>query len=504
MKIKKICLILALYMTLIALTGGLIAAAASDDIVYSYGRIEINVDELVLSPKGEVVLAEEDPYAELITSSALELREAMKNRQPSFELTWDDVSIPTADIKGMLDRMYLVAYEHTGVPNEGDYILRNSGGIVVSYSATSRGNSNIAIKVTFSFSLSYHSTAAMEAQVDAAVEALLAELRLDGKSDYEKVRAIYDWICSHVKYDYTNLKNESYTRKYTTYAALIDRTAVCQGYASLFYRLALEEGIDCRFISGLGDGGAHGWNIVRLNGRYYNLDSTWDSNRAASNRPYEYFLRSNSEFGNHIRDDEYATEEFNSLYPMSDANYNPTAAYVTGVTLDNEEAELVKGEKLTLTAAITPENAVNKAVRWSTSDASVATVENGVVTAVGSGSAVITVTTEDGGFTAECEITVVSRDYTVRFIEGEVPVEGTFYAEISAVMNSPRDGADVLVIAVYKGDEIIDMTYMRAEFVQGQTVTFGGRLTGGEGCTVKAFVLDDLNNMEQISNTVVK
>ena len=86
----------------------------------------------------------------------------------------------------------------------------------------------------------------------------------------------------------------------------------------------------------------------------------------------------------------------------------PTVA-VTGVTLNQSEAQMtVGGETLTLTATVNPNNATDQSVSWSTSDANVATVENGVVTAVAAGNATITVTTTDGSFTATCAVTVTA------------------------------------------------------------------------------------------------
>ena len=80
---------------------------------------------------------------------------------------------------------------------------------------------------------------------------------------------------------------------------------------------------------------------------------------------------------------------------------------VSGVELDSTEAEMTtKDEPLTLTANVKPANAANKEVKWSSSDESVATVSDGVVTPVGEGDTIITVTTVDGEFTAECRVTV--------------------------------------------------------------------------------------------------
>ena len=80
---------------------------------------------------------------------------------------------------------------------------------------------------------------------------------------------------------------------------------------------------------------------------------------------------------------------------------------VTGVSLDKNELTLTVGQTEKLTATVEPSNATNKNVSWSSSDTAVATVaSDGTVTAVGAGTATITVTTEDGGKTATCAVTV--------------------------------------------------------------------------------------------------
>lgn len=79
---------------------------------------------------------------------------------------------------------------------------------------------------------------------------------------------------------------------------------------------------------------------------------------------------------------------------------------VTGITLNETSLQLVIGSKFTLVCTFAPTNATNKNVTWSSSDENVATVSDGVVTSKAVGSATITVTTEDGGFTATCTITV--------------------------------------------------------------------------------------------------
>lgn len=82
---------------------------------------------------------------------------------------------------------------------------------------------------------------------------------------------------------------------------------------------------------------------------------------------------------------------------------------VSGITLDTSAIELVEGESATLSATVSPGNAMNKKVLWTTSNASVVTVSNGVLTAVSAGNAVITVTSDDRAKTAICSVTVKSK-----------------------------------------------------------------------------------------------
>ncbi len=88
-----------------------------------------------------------------------------------------------------------------------------------------------------------------------------------------------------------------------------------------------------------------------------------------------------------------------------------TTVSVTGVTLDKTSLELSVGDTDVLTATVSPDNATNKNVAWSSDDTSVATVdESGHITAVAAGTAVITVTTENNAKTATCTVTVKAVD----------------------------------------------------------------------------------------------
>lgn len=152
-----------------------------------------------------------------------------------------------------------------------------------------------------------------EEAVNQEVKRILDQLDLYNASDINKVCGIYQYLCENVQYGdpYGQTQN-------TVYAALIEKTTLCGGYALAFYRLALELDVDTRFIAGYVWTGRHAWNIVQLDGLYYNLDATVD----AGNNEYRYFLKSQGNFESHSRDAQYETEEFHQQYPMGSEDYD--------------------------------------------------------------------------------------------------------------------------------------------------------------------------------------
>ena len=111
---------------------------------------------------------------------------------------------------------------------------------------------------------------------------------------------------------------------------------------------------------------------------------------------------------------------------------DPDPVYVTSVELDQSELALSLGDSYTLKVTVHPNDADNKAISWSSSDESVATVEGGTVKAMSAGTATITVRTEDGGHTATCVVTVTDPTGTEAVSGEQVYVKGgILYVELT-------------------------------------------------------------------------
>ena len=105
---------------------------------------------------------------------------------------------------------------------------------------------------------------------------------------------------------------------------------------------------------------------------------------------------------------------------------DPVVVNVTSVSLDQESATLEVGESLQLNETVLPENATNKNVSWSASGNGIVSVDDGLVTALQSGTSTVTVSTEDGNHTAQCVITVPQQQAVdIAYSDGTFEFNGT-------------------------------------------------------------------------------
>ena len=213
---------------------------------------------------------------------------------------------------------------HTENPLEGDYLKLNLSKCDIVYTPEPVNSDGTDLVVHVTIDVKYLTTAAQEEKLTGKLKSVTDELELDGLTDYEKARAIYGYITENVQYDSEGVHDDKDYLKFSAYGALVENSAVCQGYAALLYRMLLEQGIDSRVITS--DKLNHAWNIAELSGMYYYMDSTWDSASGEQSAGEAYFLKGKSDFLNHDTDDsQCSTPLYNALYPMAVSAFNESA-----------------------------------------------------------------------------------------------------------------------------------------------------------------------------------
>jgi transglutaminase/protease-like cytokinesis protein 3 len=133
------------------------------------------------------------------------------------------------------------------------------------YSATQSKSNGM----TITYTITYLESKVQTAYVNTQVKKILEQIIEPGMNDYQKEKAIHDYIVSHIAYD-VSLTN------YSAYAALSKGVTVCQGFALLTYRMLTDAGITNRIVEGYAGGRTHAWNEVNLDNQWYHLDTTWD------------------------------------------------------------------------------------------------------------------------------------------------------------------------------------------------------------------------------------
>lgn len=170
--------------------------------------------------------------------------------------------------------------------SDADYMANSISTIHVETSYQYIGNT--VIDSTLTVRIQYLETAAQLKAVNEKVARVLAELKVDGKSDYKKIKLVHDYIVNHTRYQFG-------ANCYTAYGALFQGWAVCQGYAQLAYKMLTEAGVECYVITGKANNGSrtedHAWNMVKAGKKWYYLDVTWDDPAGRQDvLQYDYFL----------------------------------------------------------------------------------------------------------------------------------------------------------------------------------------------------------------------
>lgn len=132
------------------------------------------------------------------------------------------------------------------------------------------GTAVYATKTILSIEITYLEDVTKLNYVNKKVQHIIAQIISPTMHLHQKIMAIHDWITANVQYDHT-------LQRRTAYDALMDKSTVCSGYASLFWHLCRAAAIPCRVVTGTGKFEAHAWNMVQLDNYWYHIDSTWST-----------------------------------------------------------------------------------------------------------------------------------------------------------------------------------------------------------------------------------
>ncbi len=254
---------------------------------------------------------------ELVAAS---IRDAMIRRSYRVRISFSS-NASDPDMYPLLEELLLKVYADDSDPRGGDYLRFQCGGCKVS---TTTRDHYLTKEYEIGILPDYYTNVTQEEYVDRKVAEIIASFNLtEDASDYEKVCLVNRYICDNVEYDTVHKHTPGSKHiQSTAYGALAYRTALCQGYAVLTYRLLRELGVDNRIVTGevcLTDTPErHAWNIVAIDGVYYHLDVTLND----VNGDLSCFLKSADGMEiEHLPDEEYRTDEFVVRYPVAQEDY---------------------------------------------------------------------------------------------------------------------------------------------------------------------------------------
>jgi len=149
-------------------------------------------------------------------------------------------------------------------------------------------------------------------KIDYKVEEIFNKISMN-ISDYQKVKYFYDWIVENTEYE-----NSSSSQDFTS--VFLDNRSVCAGYSKAFLYLCQKANVECAYVVGTTvNNEPHAWNLVKLNGNYYWVDTTFGdpifSHEYSNNTNYNYFCVSDEELlKNHTIDKNVSLQNYNTIY----------------------------------------------------------------------------------------------------------------------------------------------------------------------------------------------
>lgn len=174
----------------------------------------------------------------------------------------EKVAVSTLDID-LLERAYkAVCADYGGLFWMSGYV----------YTQYTRGGKLISMDFSPKYTMDYEERMQIQQQIDASAAELLAGIGMQD-SEYEKAKYVFEILVQNVDYDTRAENNQNII------SVFLNRATVCQGYACATQYLLRNLGMQSAIVTGIANGEAHAWNLVRINGNYYYMDTTWGNSR---------------------------------------------------------------------------------------------------------------------------------------------------------------------------------------------------------------------------------
>lgn len=305
--------------------------------IYEMNGQTVPTEENLEMPKEEeLTQAQKYFYFQQLSEPAKKIYVTIENNIDNLKNGVDNIPLPSSlneVAQSSENGKELVAKEFQNawdafITDKSEYFYLDSSKVCLVTKITTRGsNTNYEFFIGKGENSTYFTS---DYKTKEEVEAALQDIEVAKNeilenatgSNYDKILYVHDWIIENTKYDTSNSANTS-----NIYGCLVNKSAICEGYARAYKYLLDELNIPCILVSGTaidenGNTERHAWNYVYIQNNWYAVDTTWDDPIIVGNGEitdkikYKYFLKGHKTMEqDHIVNGQVTKDGFKFEYP---------------------------------------------------------------------------------------------------------------------------------------------------------------------------------------------
>lgn len=287
------------------------------------------------------------------------------------------------------------------IENTIESVLRDNSYLRLCIDKSSYSMSSNMGVTSILFNFKYNTSVEKEMFVDENVKLIVDGLVDEDMSEHEIAKFIHDYVLSRVIYS----DEQEYN---TAYDALYYGKTICAGYAGLTYKLLEAAGIENIIVTNED----HAWNLVKIDDKWYHMDTTWDDGKAKNDGYYKYYNMTDTELletrnysnttgitatSNYIDDLTILNNNSDGKYKnilddlQNDEKYVEINNFKSNSTLELEYTDIVlkEGEEISLISDKYPQGFFDEAYAWRSSNENIVEVDKGIVKAKSAGKVTI-------------------------------------------------------------------------------------------------------------------